>query len=236
MAEGPLRPSSGSATATTGSADSEGYGSGDDDGKPRRLGRECLLLLALFCPARPTIDHSRGMGRNIGLVLGDEMATREAEVHKCAIRGDSEDFAQEILLRGRIMGSGGHPDEPSLSARPPSLGSTADGTQHHFLLTCFFNSTPGVNLATRRAAILRTPPVCGLRPLRALRCKTEKVPKPTRVTRSPFFSAAVTESTSTSIAAEALVLVMPVEAAIFSTKSVLFMVTPSRGQMHGGNI
>src|SRR3974390_2016935 len=103
------------------------------------------------------------MGRNIGLVLGNEMATGEAEVHECAIRGDTEDFAQELLLRGRIMGSGGHPDEPSLSARPPSFRSTAEGTQYHFLLTCFFNSTPGGNLATRRRALLGTPPLRGVR-------------------------------------------------------------------------
>src|SRR5438034_8802717 len=33
--------------------------------------------------------------------------------------------------------------------------------------------------------------VCGLRPLRAFLCETEKVPKPISATRSPFFSAAV---------------------------------------------
>ena len=37
------------------------------------------------------------------------------------------------------------------------------------LPTAFFNSFPGVNLATRRAGILIVAPVCGLRPLRALR-------------------------------------------------------------------
>src|SRR6516165_11577489 len=77
---------------------------------------------------------------------------------------------------------------------------------YFLLLTAFFSSTPGVNLATRRAAILITPPVCGLRPLRALRCETENVPKPTRVTRSPFFSALVTALINVSMAAAALVL------------------------------
>src|SRR5208283_315514 len=98
----------------------------------------------------------------------------------------------------------------------------------YFLLTAFFSSTPGVNLATRRAAILMTPPVCGLRPLRALRCEVEKVPKPTRVTRSPFFSAAVTASTIVSIAPPAAVLLMPLAAAILSTRSPLFMLAPHR--------
>src|SRR5206468_11871613 len=55
--------------------------------------------------------------------------------------------------------------------------------------TAFFNSAPGVNFATRRAAILMVAPVCGLRPLRAFRCEIENVPNPIRATRSPFFSA-----------------------------------------------
>ena len=39
----------------------------------------------------------------------------------------------------------------------------------YFLLTAFFNSSPGVNFTTRFAGILIALPVCGLRPLRALR-------------------------------------------------------------------
>src|ERR1700722_12069159 len=54
------------------------------------------------------------------------------------------------------------------------------------LLTAFFSSAPGVNFATLCAAILIVAPVCGLRPFRAFRCDTEKVPKPIRATRSPF--------------------------------------------------
>src|ERR1019366_15018 len=110
------------------------------------------------------------------------------------------------------------------------------GRPVYFLLTCFLSSTPGVNLATLRAAILMTPPVCGLRPLRALRCETENVPKPTRVTRSPFFSASVTASIRVSMAAAALVLVMPVEAATFSTRSPLFMTAPHQVTKSAGNI
>ena len=70
-------------------------------------------------------------------------------------------------------------------------------------LTAFLRSAPGVNLATRRAAILMVAPVCGLRPLRALRCEMENVPKPMRATRSPFFRAEVMLSTVVSTAAEA---------------------------------
>src|SRR5664279_4359571 len=118
----------------------------------------------------------------------------------------------------------------------PLRDSANQGYAAHFLLTCFLSFTPGVNLATLRAAILMTPPVCGLRPLRALRWETENVPKPTRVTRSPFFSARMTASIRVSMAAAALVLVMPVEAAIFSTRSPLFMMAPQQVANGRGNI
>lgn len=49
--------------------------------------------------------------------------------------------------------------------RPPAVAW--DWTYLYFLFTDFFNSAPGVNFATLRAAILIVAPVCGLRPLRA---------------------------------------------------------------------
>src|SRR5271165_1517118 len=122
-------------------------------------------------------------------------------------------------------GRGDIPMQPCLSVRPAPVRSGGRRSEL-LLIDVLLQFDTGENLATRRAAILRTPPVCGLRPLRALRCRTEKVPNPTNVTRSPFFRALVTESTMTSMAAAALVLVIPVEAAIFSTRSVLFIVTP----------
>src|SRR5262249_8624868 len=95
--------------------------------------------------------------------------------------------------------------------------------------TAFFNSAPGVNFATRRAAILMVAPVCGLRPLRAFRCETENVPKPIRATGSPFWSELVMLSTPASIAAAAWVLLIPAPAAIRSIKSALFIVAPGEG-------
>src|SRR5581483_770648 len=93
-------------------------------------------------------------------------------------------------------------------------------------LTAFFSSAPGVNFATLRAAILMVAPVCGLRPLRALRCETENVPKPISATRSPFFRAPVMLSTVVSIALAAWVLLMPQPAAMRSMRSALFIVAP----------
>lgn len=51
-----------------------------------------------------------------------------------------------------------------------------------------------MKLGTLLALISRVAPVCGLRPVRAARSLTPKVPKPTRVTVSPAFKASVTEA------------------------------------------
>ncbi len=45
---------------------------------------------------------------------------------------------------------------------------------------------PALNLGTFLALIFIVAPVCGLRPFRAERSETEKVPKPIRVRLSPF--------------------------------------------------
>src|SRR2546430_198436 len=94
--------------------------------------------------------------------------------------------------------------------------------------TAFFRSAPAENFATFRAAILMVAPVCGLRPLRAFLCDTEKVPKPISATRSPFFKADVMLSTVVSIAVAACTLLMPLPDAIRSIRSALFIVSPGR--------
>lgn len=86
------------------------------------------------------------------------------------------------------------------------------------------NSLPALKRATFLALILITSPVCGLRPLRAARLETEKVPKPTSVTLSPFFKVLVTASTKASMAVFACVFVMPDSSAICAINSALFIV------------
>src|SRR5580658_1581179 len=112
--------------------------------------------------------------------------------------------------------------------RPPAVSfvSKNSGARYLPLLTTFLSSFPGVNLATLRAAILMVAPVCGFRPLRALRCETENVPNPIKATRSPFRRAAVTLSTVVSIAVVACALEIPQAPAIRSTRSALFMLSP----------
>ncbi len=45
-------------------------------------------------------------------------------------------------------------------------------------LTASFNALPGLNAGTLLAGISISSPVCGLRPLRAARSRTSKLPKP----------------------------------------------------------
>ena len=57
-----------------------------------------------------------------------------------------------------------------------------------FLLRLAFSAAPALKRAFFEAGILISLPVAGLRPLPAARSRTEKVPKPTRRTSSPFLS------------------------------------------------
>ena len=64
------------------------------------------------------------------------------------------------------------------------------------------------------AAIWIVSPVCGLRPERAARSRTEKVPKPTSATESPSLRAPETASMNESSARPAAALEMSASAAI----------------------
>ncbi|KAG1084419.1 hypothetical protein G6F40_014496 [Rhizopus arrhizus] len=72
-------------------------------------------------------------------------------------------------------------------------------------------------------------PVFGLRPVRAARSRTWKVPKPTRVTASPSFSALVTAATTASTARLDSALVRSAASATASINSVLFILYNSFG-------
>src|SRR6202521_4547782 len=111
--------------------------------------------------------------------------------------------------------------------RPPAVSLSCKKSGPYLpLLTTFLSSFPGVNLATLRAAILMVAPVCGFRPLRALRCETENVPNPIKATRSPFLRAAVTLSTVVSIAVVACAFEIWQASAMRSTRSALFIHSP----------
>src|SRR5580704_10932243 len=93
-------------------------------------------------------------------------------------------------------------------------------------LTACLSPLPALNRGTRRLGILMGSPVRGLRAVRALRFAILNVPKPTNDTGSPFFSDLVMPSMSESIAAAAVVLVMPASFAILATTSCLFTNPP----------
>src|ERR1039458_1060302 len=63
-----------------------------------------------------------------------------------------------------------------------------------FLFSAPLRAAPALKRAFFDAAILISLPVAGLRPLPAARSRTEKVPKPTRRTSSPFLSDLATPS------------------------------------------
>jgi hypothetical protein len=106
--------------------------------------------------------------------------------------------------------------------RPPAV-SVITNRPPYFLLTAFFNSAPGENFATLRAAILIVAPVCGLRPFRAFLCDIEKVPNPIKATRSPLRNAPVMLLTAVSMAVVACALLISQAPAILSTRSALFI-------------
>src|SRR3546814_782489 len=72
-------------------------------------------------------------------------------------------------------------------------------------------------------------PVCGLRPVVALRLATENVPNPTRRTSWPFFNVVVMLSNTLSTALTASAFVRPEDVATAATRSFLFTVWPSLG-------
>src|ERR1019366_5292548 len=92
-----------------------------------------------------------------------------------------------------------------------------------YLLTVFANSAPALNLATFLAAILIAFPVCGFLPVLAALLATEKEPKPTNATLSPFLSAFVVALTNASKALPASAFVNFDSDAIASTNSALFI-------------
>lgn len=93
-------------------------------------------------------------------------------------------------------------------------------------LTASFKALPALKPGTFEALISIVAPVCGLRPLRALRCFTEKVPKPTRETWSPLDRASVMLSTTASRARPADAFGRSAAVAMASISSVLFTLIP----------
>src|SRR5687767_1132072 len=92
--------------------------------------------------------------------------------------------------------------------------------------TACLRDFPAVKRTTRRFGILIAAPVCGLRAVRAFRWLVLKVPNPTNVIESPFFSDLVMPSINDSTAAAAPDLDDPVSLAIFAISSCLFMKVP----------
>jgi hypothetical protein len=90
--------------------------------------------------------------------------------------------------------------------------------------TFFANSAPALNLTTFLAAILISLPFWGLRPFLAALLLTEKEPKPTKATLSPFAIAFVVAFTNAFKALLASAFVNFASEAIASINCALFIV------------
>src|SRR6266571_7712797 len=90
---------------------------------------------------------------------------------------------------GEARGAGN--GDASQGPAPPFRAARWDAAYFFFGLTAAFRVAPAENFGDFDAAILIAAPVDGLRPLRAARLATEKVPKPVIPTVSPFFRRSV---------------------------------------------
>ncbi len=70
-------------------------------------------------------------------------------------------------------------------------------------LMASFKALPGLKAGIFDAAISISSPVCGLRPLRAARVRTSKLPKPINCTLSPFAKVSWIDAKTASTAAVA---------------------------------
>src|SRR5690606_24971852 len=93
----------------------------------------------------------------------------------------------------------------------------------YLAFTASFRALPGRNFGTRAFLILISSPVRGLRPVRAARSDTAKVPKPTRVTEPFFFRVVLTAPTKASRARPTSALERSVLEEMCSISSVLFI-------------
>ena len=90
-------------------------------------------------------------------------------------------------------------------------------------LTASFSALPAEKTGCLEAGMLMGLPVWGLRPLRSLRARTWKVPKPMSWTLPPLASSFCMLSTTASIAIPAAFFVLLVLAATEAMSSVLFI-------------
>src|SRR5690554_8208653 len=95
-----------------------------------------------------------------------------------------------------------------------------------YQLTASFSALPALKPGILAALISIGSPVCGLRPVRAARSLTAKVPKPTRTTESPAFRAPVMDSMTASRARPAAALGRSADEALASISSDLFTLSP----------
>ena len=96
-------------------------------------------------------------------------------------------------------------------------------SRHFFQFTLSVRSEPALNLGRFFSLIFSGSPVLGFLPVRALVCSTSNVPKPIKVTFSPFFNASPMVFKSASKVSFTSFWLFPAFWAVFSINSFLFI-------------
>jgi len=93
-----------------------------------------------------------------------------------------------------------------------------------------FSVPPALNTGTLAALICRDSPFLGLRPMRAARSRTSKVPNPDNLIFLPFFRVLLMTSISAATLRSASTLLQPTLSANASMSSFLFIISPWRNR------
>jgi hypothetical protein len=163
---------------------------------------------------------------NLGKEQERNLTVQKNEAYRCKCTCARRASVGALLVQKAPRGRAEPP--PYSGVALPRVSPASTGATHHFLRArpldaASRSETPGANLGTRLAGILISEPVCGFRPVLALRCTEENVPKPTRVTFSPLRMASTTLLCMQFSALSACPLVMPASFAIAETSSALFI-------------
>jgi hypothetical protein len=110
-----------------------------------------------------------------------------------------------------------------LKPNASALAELVWGNRHQRLVNRVFQRVTGFEARNFRSSDLDGGPVRGLRPSRAARAFTAKVPKPTKVTFSPLFNAVDMMVVRASSARPAVDFGRSAELVMASTRSFLFM-------------
>ena len=149
---------------------------------------------------------------------------------KLKVAGNLAKLMMHQAAINAVVGRGQRPGDRVLVTQP----WVGTGVQHRYqprvrlflALDGAFRLAPALKAGALEAATWMVAPVWGLRPMRAARSLTSKVPKPGSVTLSPRCRVLVMAQSTASTDEPAAALFEPVASATASTNSLLFTIVP----------